>query len=259
MLRGHVDAELIPILRENMGKLGLDYRCGISQTSIEKLENGMLKVNLTDGTSIETHVVLNATGRVPNLSPLKLENAGIIVENNAVKVDEYQNTNIPGIYAIGDVTNGPQLTPVAIRAGRIVSDRIFNGKTDLKMCYDNIATVIFSHPPIGCCGLTEEAAIAKYGADKVRAYRSKFINMYYSPALTMDKKQQSLFKVITHFEEDGTERVVGCFGIGKGVDEMIQLISIAVTAKLTKQDFDNSVAVHPTAAEEWVLMDANLI
>ena len=127
------------------------------------------------------------------------------------------------------------------------------------MCYDNIATVIFSHPPIGSVGLAEDAAVAKWGAEKVKTYRSQFINMYYSPAMTQEKKQSSLFKTITHIEDDGTERVVGCFGIGKGVDEMMQGISIAVTMGATKQDFDNSVAIHPTASEEWVLMDANII
>ena len=166
---------------------------------------------------------------------------------------------MPGIYAIGDATNQMNLTPVAIRQGRIVSDRIFANKPNLKMCYENIVTVIFSHPPIGSVGLTEVQAKQKWGADKVKVYSSKFVNMFYSPAMSDSKKQSSLFRVITHFEDDGTERVVGCFGIGKGVDEMMQGISIAVTMGATKQDFDNSVAIHPTASEEWVLMDAKLI
>ena len=174
-------------------------------------------------------------------------------------VDEFQNTNVPGIYAIGDVTNQVNLTPVAIRQGRIVSERVFNGQKDLKMCYDNIATVIFSHPPIGSVGLKEEEAVKKWGEDKVKCYRSKFINMFYSPAMTQEKKQSSLFKVICHVEDSGVERVVGCFAIGKGVDEMMQAISIAVTMGATKQDFDNSVAIHPTASEEWVLMDAKIV
>jgi glutathione reductase (NADPH) len=151
------------------------------------------------------------------------------------------------------------LTPVAIRQGRIVSDRIFNGATGLKMCYDNIATIIFSHPPIGCIGLTEEKAVEKWSAEKIKCYRSNFVNMFYSPAKSDDKKMKSLFKVICHIEEDGTERVVGVFAIGKGVDEMMQGISVAITMGATKQDFDNSVAIHPTASEEWVLMDAKFI
>ena len=127
------------------------------------------------------------------------------------------------------------------------------------MCYDNIATVIFSHPPIGSVGHTEESAIAKSGADKVKVYRSKFTNMFFSPALTDEKKHRSLFKIMCSVEADGKERVVGCHCIGKGVDEMMQGISIAITMGATKQDFDNSVAIHPTASEEFVLMDANFI
>lgn len=127
------------------------------------------------------------------------------------------------------------------------------------MNYNNIATVIFSHPPIGSVGLSEEDAKKKWGDDTIKTYRSKFINMYYSPAEVQEKKQSSFFKIITHIEADGTERVVGVFGIGKGVDEMMQGISIAVTMGATKQDFDNSVAIHPTASEEWVLMDAKFI
>jgi glutathione reductase (NADPH) len=257
MLRGHVDQEIIPTLQENMTKLGLEYRVNCAHTSVEKINNCSYKVNLKDGTSIEAERVLCAIGRPPNTEALKLENAGVKLDNKgAIQVDDYQNTNVEGIYAIGDVTNQVSLTPVAIRQGRLVSQRIFNGE-NVKMNYDNIATVIFSHPPIGSVGLTEELAKAKWGEEAVLCYRSKFVNMYYSPADTQEKKQSSFFKTITHIEEDKTERVVGVFAIGKGVDEMMQGISIAVTMGATKQDFDNSVAIHPTASEEWVLMDAN--
>ena len=126
-----------------------------------------------------------------------------------------------GVYAIGDVTNNIQLTPVAIKAGRIVAERVFNGRHDLKMNYHNIPTVIFSHPPIGSVGLTEGQAIAKFGADKVKVYRSKFVNMFYSLAKDDSKKMGTLFKLICHIEESGAERLVGCYCIGKGVDEMI--------------------------------------
>merc|ERR1719231_1337710 len=219
----------------------------------------MFRVNLKDGGHVDAERVLAALGRPPNFEPLKLDNAGVKVENGAIAVDEFQNTNVPGIYAIGDVTNQVTLTPVAIRQGRLVSERIFNAKPDLKMCYDNIATVIFSHPPIGTVGFSEEQAVAKFGQDSVKAYKSKFINMFFSPAMTPEKKQDSLFKVICHTEADGKERVVGCHCIGKGVDEMMQGISIAITMGATKQDFDNSVAIHPTASEEFVLMDAKFI
>ena len=127
------------------------------------------------------------------------------------------------------------------------------------MCYDNIATVVFTHPPIGTVGLSETDANTKFGQDNVKVYKSTFVNMYYSPAKSDDKKLRSIFKVICHIEADGTERVVGCHTMGKSVDEMMQGISIAITMGATKQDFDNSVAIHPTASEEFVLMDANFI
>jgi glutathione reductase (NADPH) len=151
-----VDQELIPILQNCMKKLNLDARLATPWNSVEKLPDGLYRVNLADGTHIDAHAVLSALGRPPNFAPLKLENAGVVIEKNAIKVDEYQNTNVDGIYAIGDVTNQVTLTPVAIRQGRIVAERIFNNKPSLKMNYENIATVIFSHPPIGCVGLTEE-------------------------------------------------------------------------------------------------------
>ena len=171
-----------------MTKLGLDYRVNCPHKSVEKKGDKHYVVHLQDGSSIECEAVLQAIGRPPNTEPLKLEVAGVEVVKGAVKVDEYQNTNVPGIYAIGDVTNQVSLTPVAIRQGRIVSERLFNNKPDLKVCYDNIATVIFSHPVIGSVGVSEDQAIEKWGADKIKCYRSKFINMYYSPALTQEKK-----------------------------------------------------------------------
>jgi len=258
LLGSHVDQDLIPILVENMKKLHLDVRLNTPFDSVEKLSNGMHRVNLSDGTHVDAEVVLSALGRKPNLDALNLANAGVEVSKGAVVVDEYQNSSVPGIYAIGDATNQINLTPVAIRQGRIVSDRVFGGKSNLKMCYDNIATVIFSHPPIGSVGLTEEAAVNKWGTDNIKTYKSTFINMYYSPAKSDDLKLKSMFKLICHVEPDGTERVVGAYAIGKSVDEMMQGISVAISMGATKQDFDNSVAIHPTASEEWVLMDANI-
>mmetsp|Transcript_12465 Transcript_12465/g.20942 ORF Transcript_12465/g.20942 Transcript_12465/m.20942 type:complete len:154 (+) Transcript_12465:655-1116(+) len=153
----------MPILFDSMKKLGLDCRPNTPFKSVEKLENGLFRVLLDDGTHIDAEKVLSALGRPPNFAPLKLENAGVEVENNAIKVDDFNNTNVEGIYAIGDVIDKVNLTPVAIRQGRIVSERIFNGKKDLKMCLKNIATVIFSHPPIGTVGMTEEEAIKEFG------------------------------------------------------------------------------------------------
>ena len=129
----------------------------------------------------------------------------------------------------------------------------------MKMSYDNVASVIFSHPPIGFIGLDEDAAKAKFGAENIKCHSSKFINMYYSPAMSMERKQSSIFKLICHVQPDGQEKVVGIHACGKGVDEMMQGLSVAMNMGVTKQDFDNSVAIHPTGSEEWVTMDANLI
>ena len=141
--------------------------------------------------------------------------------NGGVTVDDFQNTSIPGIYAIGDATNNIQLTPVAVKAGRIVAERIFNNRTDLKMNYDNVATVIFSHPPIGVVGLTESQAVAKFGKDKIKVYKSKFVNMFYSLAKDDSKKMGTLFKLVCHIQDNGEEKIVGCHCIGKSSDEMI--------------------------------------
>lgn len=164
-----------------MQKAGLECKLGSPFDSVQKIDNNTMQVNLADGTSIQANKVLSALGRPPNVEPLELDKAGVEVVKGAIKVDEFQNTNVPKIYAIGDATNQVNLTPVAIRQGRLVSERIFNNQTDFKMCYDNIATVIFSHPPIGTVGLSEAQAIEKFGGEKVKVYKSNFINMFYSP------------------------------------------------------------------------------
>lgn len=165
ILLKHVDQEIVDLLIENMKKLGLDIRLKINLLKVTKIPGSTnLLAHLSDGSIIETEQVLLAQGREPNTAPLGLAEVGIQLEpNGAVKVDDFQNTNVPGVYAIGDVTNNIQLTPVAIKAGRIVAERVFNGRPDLMMDYSNIATVIFSHPPIGCVGLTEGQAKAKFG------------------------------------------------------------------------------------------------
>lgn len=123
------------------------------------------------------------------------------------------------------------------------------------MNYNNIATVIFSHPPIGLVGVTEAQAVEKHGLENVKVYKSKFTNMFYSLALEDKKKLSTLFKLICHVREDGSELIVGCHCIGRGADEMLQLVSVAMNMGATKKDFDNTVAIHPTASEEFVLMD----
>ena len=141
-----------------------------------------MTVHFEDGENITADKVLVAIGRPPDVEPLALGKAGVEVDKNgAIVVDEYQNTNVPGIYAIGDVINKVNLTPVAIRAGRILSERLFNSRPTLKMDYNNVATVIFSHPPIGTVGLKQSDAERTFGAENVVCHKSRFINMFYSP------------------------------------------------------------------------------
>ncbi len=153
------------------------------------------------------------------------------------------------------------LTPVAIRAGRVLVERIFNNRPDLKVNYNNVATIIFSHPPIGTVGLSAEQAVKEFGEENVQTFVSNFTNMFFSPSLEQHK-QKSLFKLVCQKtgEDNGLDnkhlKVIGCHGIGKGIDEMMQGVSIAITMGATKQDFDNSIAIHPTASEELVLFDA---
>ena len=160
----------------------------------------------------------------------------------------YQNTTTPGIYALGDVSGEKELTPVAIKAGRTLAERLFNGKTDAKMDYELIPTVVFSHPAIGSIGLTQEQAEAKYGVENIKVYQSTFAGMY--SAITVHRQMTKL-KLITLGEE---EKVIGLHGIGGGIDEMIQGFTVAVKMGATKADFDATVAIHPTASEEFVTM-----
>ena len=192
--------------------------------------------------------MLWAIGRVPNTKGLELENAGVTIDDRGfVPVDDYQRTNVDHIHALGDVTGRTALTPVAIAAGRRLADRLYGGMNDRYLDYKLIPTVIFSHPPIGTVGMTEDDARAEYG-DAVKVYQSDFTPMYYALG---DKKQHTTMKLITVGDE---ERVVGCHIIGDGADEMLQGFAVAIRMGATKKDFDDTVAIHPTNAEELVTM-----
>jgi glutathione reductase (NADPH) len=154
---------------------------------------------------------------------------------------------VDGVYGVGDVTGRPRLTPVAIAAGRRLADRLFGGMKDRKLDYEMIPTVVFSHPTIGTVGLTESESRAKFG-DAIRVYESRFTPMYH--ALTR-AKPKSIMKLIVAGEE---ERVVGCHVFGMGADEMLQGFAVAIRMGATKRDFDDTVAIHPTSAEEFVTM-----
>jgi len=164
-------------------------------------------------------------------------------------VNDYQETSVPGVYAIGDIINkrGVQLTPVAIAAGRRLGDRLFGGMKDRKLDYSLIPTVMFTHPPIGTIGLSEEAAREKYG-DAVKVYSTEFTPMYYS---FVKHKAKTAMKLVVVGED---EKIVGCHAIGLGVDEMMQGFAVAIRMGATKQDFDDTIAIHPVSAEEMVTM-----
>ena len=164
-----------------------------------------------------------------------------------VVTDEYQNSSVPGIYAVGDVTGRAALTPVAVAAGRRLSDRLFNGMTDRKLDYGNIATVVFTHPPIGTVGMTESEARDAYG-DEVKVYVSDFTPLYH--ALTTRKSHTDMKLVCVGPQQ----KIVGCHVIGMGADEMMQGFAVAIRMGATKQDFDDTVAIHPTSSEEFVTM-----
>jgi glutathione reductase (NADPH) len=193
--------------------------------------------------------VIWAIGRKPRTHNINIDTTGVSLNHrNYVVVDEYQNTNIPGIYGIGDVTGKHELTPVAIAAGRRLAMRLFGGQTESKLVYENIPTVMFSHPPLGAIGLTEPQALEKYGREAIKIYESRFTPLYH--ALTQHKPK-TIMKLICAGPE---EKVVGCHILGPGADEMLQGFGVAIKMGATKADFDNCVAIHPTSAEELVTM-----
>lgn len=192
--------------------------------------------------------VIWAIGRQANSDKLRLSAAGIEAESNGViSVDEYQNTNVPGIYAVGDVTGKAQLTPVAVAAGRKLAERLFANQPDSKLDYDNIPSVIFSHPPIGTVGLTEQQARSRFG-DEAVVYQTSFTPMRY--ALDTHRSTTAM-KLVCAGEE---QRVVGIHIIGDGADEMLQGFAVALKMGATKADLDNTIAIHPSSAEELVTL-----
>lgn len=209
-----------------------------------------LAMSLRDGRRLEPFdCVLWAIGRAPAVEELALDRAGVELDAYGfIVTDKYQSTSAAGVYAIGDVTGRAPLTPVAIAAGRRLSDRLFGGRADRHLDYHNIPTVIFGHPPIGTVGLSEQAARDDYGDEAVTVFRSSFIPMYH--ALTAAKPRCDM-KLVTVGPK---QRVVGVHVVGPGADEMMQGFAVAVRMGATKADFDDTVAIHPTSAEELVTM-----
>jgi glutathione reductase (NADPH) len=242
------DSMLGEQLMEAMQKDGVTIETRAIPAAVEKSDDGML-LHTADGRSLgPVDCLIWAVGREPNTANLALANAGVEAdERGFVPVDKYQQTNIEHIFALGDMTGAAALTPVAIAAGRRLADRLYGGMSGRHLDFQLIPTVIFSHPPIGTVGLTEDEARAEYG-DDIKVYSSGFISMYYALG---DDKQRSVMKLITTGSD---ERVVGCHIIGDGADEMLQGFAVAIRMGATKSDFDDTVAIHPTSAEELVTM-----
>ncbi len=246
------DSMLHETLQEQMEAAGVTiHRRSVPQKLLKEAD-GRLCLHFENGHSHHAHCVIWAIGRSPNTADLNLAAAGIKAdERGFIAVDEYQNTNVAGIYALGDVMqNGIELTPVAVKCGRLLSERLFNAAAHSeapKMDYEMVPTVIFSHPPIGTVGLSEEAARKRYGED-IKVYTSNFVAMY--TAIT-EHRQPCRLKLICAGPQ---QTVVGLHGIGYGVDEMIQGFSVAMKMGATKADFDRVTAIHPTGSEEFVTM-----
>eukprot|EP01080_Neovahlkampfia_damariscottae_P000726 gene726-8978_t len=217
-----------------------------------KKNNGSLTVITKDGKTIDNvDCVLLAIGRNNNIESLNLDKVGVKVENGNISVDEYQKTTVDSIFAVGDIIGKHTLTPVAIRAGRTLADRLFGGDKfkESKVNWDNIPSVVFSHPVIGTCGLTEAEAKEKY--EKVKVYNTKFRPMYYF-AMDAEEKSCCAMKLVCAGDE---EKVVGLHMIGQGCDEMLQGFSVAIVMGATKKQFDACVAIHPTSSEELVTLN----
>jgi glutathione reductase (NADPH) len=206
-------------------------------------------LTLRDGNAVGPYdALIWAVGRRPLTHELGLEQAGVEPDARGyIPVDKYQQAAVEGIYALGDVTGQIELTPVAIAAGRRLCDRLFGGMEGRHLDYTNVPTVVFSHPPIGTVGLTEAQAREQYG-DAVKVYTSSFVPLYYG---VCEHKGRAHMKLIVVGDD---EKVVGCHMIGQGSDEMLQGFAVAVKMGATKQDFDDTVAIHPTSAEELVTM-----
>ncbi len=222
-----------------------------TNASVNKVEKNGEKyiLHFEDGSTHETDLVLWATGRAPNVENINLDKVGVeLTDHGHVKVDKFQNTTADNIYAVGDVLGILNLTPVAIAAGRRLSERLFNNKDGLFLDYTNIPSVVFTEPPIGTVGLTEEKAIEAYGEENIKTYTASFTSMHSSLS---DNRERANFKLVCEGED---ERIVGLHGIGAGMDEILQGFGVAVKMGATKADFDDTVAIHPTAAEELVTM-----
>jgi glutathione reductase (NADPH) len=254
LLRGHAilkvfDKLLGETALEMLRESGVAIQTGCRAESLVRAPDGALELTLHGGRHFaHLNCVIWAVGRVPNVESLGLESAGVhLSPGGFIETDDYQATNVNGIYALGDVTGRMPLTPVAIAAGRRLSDRLFDGQKGRRLEYENVPTVIFSHPPIGTVGLSEEQARARHG-EAVQVFITSFVPLYH--AMT-NRKPRTHMKLVTVGPE---QHIVGAHVIGPGADEMLQGFAVAVRMGARKRDFDDTVAIHPTSAEEFVTL-----
>ncbi|MEM1437163.1 MAG: glutathione-disulfide reductase [Pseudomonadota bacterium] len=244
-LRGF-DQSIREFVRDELSAKGIHLHFNINVDAIEATASGK-GLKLTDGSYHEVDQVLFATGRVPNTDGLNIEASGVALGSGGeVLVDEQYQTSVPNIYALGDVTDRVQLTPVAIAEAMVLTDNLYTDKPPRTLDYDNIATAVFCQPNIGTVGLTEKEARAQLG--EIRVFESNFRPMKYT--LT-DNTERTLMKLIVNAADD---RVVGAHMAGPEAGEIIQGLAIALKAQLTKAQFDQTIGIHPTAAEEFVTM-----
>ncbi len=244
ILRGF-DDDIRATLAREIGKKGVDLRVKSDVAAIDKTGRHLV-LAFKDGTGLETDAVLYATGRKPRTAGIGLEEAGVELDaRGAVVVDEWSRTRVPSIYAIGDCTDRMNLTPVAIQEGAAFADTVFGGRPR-KMDYDNVASAVFSQPSVGTVGLTEAKARERYGA--VDIYKSTFRPLKHTRT---GRDEQTMMKLVV---DPASDREVGCHMVGGEAPEIVQGMAVALKCGATKAQFDATLGVHPTAAEEFVLM-----
>ncbi len=242
------DPMISAVLENEMQRQGICVHTGFQVMALSRSAGGISVMSANEAIIAGFDTVIWAVGRRPNTRGLRLEAAGVAVSpGGIIPVDAYENTNVPGIYAIGDTTGKMPLTPVAVAAGRRLAERLFNNKADSRVDYDNIPSVVFSHPPIGTVGITEDEARHRHGRD-VTIYTSEFTPMRH--ALSTHGTTTAMKLVCAGREE----KVVGIHIIGDNADEMLQGFAVAVKMGATKADLDNTIAIHPTSAEELVTL-----
>jgi glutathione reductase (NADPH) len=246
----HFDSLISDALMDNMLAQGIQVLSHHKVNEIVRCNQNRLAVHCNNQKTIsDIDSILFAIGRTPRTQQLNLHAANVTIdEKGFIVADKGETTNVPHIYAIGDVTGKKLLTPVAIAAGRRLATRIFGNEKEAYLDYDNIPTVVFSHPPIGSVGLSEQDAIDLYGRDRLTIYQTKFTSLFYALS---NQKIASKMKLITL---KPNEKIIGCHIIGLGADEMLQGFSVAIKMGACKKDFDNTVAIHPTNAEELVTL-----